>query len=123
MPVVRIEALVREPPDVPALLRAAARAVAQALGADERHCWVTFRELPPGTYLEGGLVRGAADAHEAAPLVTILAYRGRSLEQKAAALRAVAEAVGTALGSDPANVFVEYREIPEGHVHTGGEVR
>lgn len=123
MPVVRIEALVREPPDVAALLHATAQAVAQALGADARSCWVTFRELPAGTYLEGGVVRTAADAHEAAPLVTILAYQGRTPEQKAAALRAVARAVGEGLGSDPANVFVEYRELPGGHVHTGGEVR
>lgn len=123
MPVVRIEALVREPPDVPALLRATSSAIAEALGVDARSCWVTFRELAPGTYLEGGLVRTATDAHEASPLVTILAYRGRSPAQKAAALRAVARAVGEGLGSEPANVFVEYRELPEGHVHTGGEVR
>ncbi len=123
MPIVRIDALVREPPDVPALLRATSRAVAQALGADERHCWVTFREIAPGTYLEGGEVRTAADALEVSPLVTVVAYRGRSPEQKAAALVAVARAVGQGLGSDPANVFVEYREIPEGHVHTGGAVR
>ena len=123
MPIVRIEALVRTPPDVEALLRATARAVASALGSDERHCWATFRALEPGSYLEGGRLRTAEEAQEVSPLVTILAAHGRSGEQKAAALRAVAAAVGQGLGSDPANVFVEYRELPPGHVHAGGEVR
>ena len=123
MPVVRIEAIVRGSPDLPALLRAVADAVAAALHTDAKACWVTFRELAPGTYLEGGRVRTAADAHEASPLVEIHAYRGRSAMQKASAMKAVAAAVGHGLGSDPANVFVEYRELPAGHVFTGGQVQ
>ena len=87
---------------------------APALGADR---------VAPGSYFEGGRVRGRGDALEASPLVTVRAFRGRTLEQKAACLRAVARAVGATLGSDPDNVFVEYREILEGHVFTGGEVR
>lgn len=123
MPVIRIEALVREAPDVPALLKAVSEAVAGALGADPRSCWVTFRELAPGTYLEGGRVRTAAEAREVSPLVEIHALHGRSSMQKANAMKAVARAVGVALGSDPENVFVEYRELPAGHVYTGGQVR
>ncbi len=123
MPVVEIQALVRERPDLPALLDGVARATAEALGADLRSCWVVFHEIAPGTYLEGGRVRDREDALEVSPLVTVRAYRGRTLEQKAKLLPAVAGAVGAALGLDPALVFVEYREIPEGHVFTGGQVR
>lgn len=123
MPIVEIQALVRESPDLPALLGAVSRATAEALECDARSCWVVFREIAPGAYLEGGRVRGKEDANEISPIVTIRAYRGRTLEQKGRALAAVAAAVGGALGLDPALVFVEYREIPEGHVFTGGLVR
>ena len=123
MPVVEIRALVAEPPDVAVLLARTAEAVAAALGADVRGCWVTFREIAPGTYFEGGKLRGVEDAAEVAPLVTIVAAAGRPAEQKARALRAVAAAVGAGLGTDPDNVFVEYRELPAGHVHTGGQIR
>jgi phenylpyruvate tautomerase PptA (4-oxalocrotonate tautomerase family) len=123
MPIVRIEALVRTSPDVPALLKAVAAAVAAALHADPKACWVTFRELPPGTYLEGGIVRAAPDALEVSPLVSIHAQHGRSAMQRASAMKAAAAAVGAGLGSDPANVFVEYHELAAGHVFTGGQVR
>jgi len=123
MPVIEIQALVAEPPDVAMLLARTAEAVADALGADVRGCWVTFREIAPGTYFEGGELRGVEDAAEVAPLVTIVVAAGRTAEQKARALRAVAAAVGEGLGTDPDNVFVEYREIPAGHVHTGGQIR
>lgn len=123
MPVIEVSALLREPIDPSALVASVSRAAAAALGADVRHCWTVFREIAPGSYFEGGRVRGRDDALEVSPLVTVRAYRGRSPEQKAACLRAVARAVGEALGSDPANVFVEYREIAEGHVFTGGDVR
>jgi phenylpyruvate tautomerase PptA (4-oxalocrotonate tautomerase family) len=121
--VIEVEALVGEPPRVAELIEAVSRAAASALGTDVRHCFTTFREIAPGSYFEGGRVRGRGDALEASPLVTVRAFRGRTLEQKAACLRAVARAVGATLGSDPDNVFVEYREILEGHVFTGGEVR
>jgi len=122
MPIIEIQALVASPPDLPTLLSETASAVADAFATDIRTCWVTFREIAPGAYFEGGQVRDAADAAEVAPIVTVIAHQGRSAEQKGEVLRAIAVAVGRALGSDPDNVFVEYREIPEGHVHSGGRV-
>jgi len=123
MPVLRIEALVGPGADVPALLTTVAGAAAAAFEVPLEHCWATFSPLAPGAYLEGGRVRGEADALEASPLVTVTAAHGRDPERKAAVLRAVARAVGAALGVDPDLVFVEYREIPPGHVHTGGSIR
>lgn len=123
MPVIEIQALVAAPPDVPALVASTAQALAEALDIDVRRCWVTFREIASGTYYEGGKLRTAADAAEVAPLVTIVTAAGRTAEQKERALRAVAAAVGAGLGADPGNVFVEYREMPPGHVHTGGQIR
>ncbi|MBI4614036.1 MAG: tautomerase family protein [Planctomycetes bacterium] len=122
MPIIRIEALVDRPPDVALLLEGTVRAAAEAFGTEPRQCWATFRELPSGTYLEGGRVRDSSEAALVSPLVTVLAYRGRTRDVKARVLAAVAEAVGRGLGTPPENVFVEYREIPEGHVFTGGEV-
>ena len=123
MPVIEVQALVAAPPDVPVLLANTAAALAEALDIDVRRCWVTFREIASGTYYEGGNLRTAADAAEVAPLVTIVTAAGRTAEQTARALRAVAQAVGEGLGTDPDNVFVEYREMPAGHVHTGGQIR
>ena len=123
MPVIEIQALVAAPPDVPALLASTAHALAEALDIDVRRCWVTFREIAPGAYYEGGKLRAAADAADVAPLVTIITAAGRTPDQKTRALRAVAQAVGAGLGTDPDNVFVEYREMPPGHVHTGGQIR
>jgi phenylpyruvate tautomerase PptA (4-oxalocrotonate tautomerase family) len=123
MPVIEIQALVAEPPDLPGLLAATAQAAADAFGVDVRHCWVTWREIPAGAYFEGGAIRYAANAREVSPLVTIRAAHGRGADQKARVLSAVAAAVGAGLGCPVDNVFVEYREIPPGQVLTGGEVR
>jgi hypothetical protein len=54
--------------------------------------------------------------------VAILALEGRTLEEKGAALRAAALAVGRGLGSNPENVFVEFRAIPKGQVFSGGTI-
>ncbi len=123
MPVVRIEALVRTPPDLGALLPAVAEVTGRALGVDPARCWASFHAVPSGAWYEGGRVRTVDDGAPVSPVVTIAAYTGRSLEQKAQALRGVAAAVGEALGCEPGAVFVEYREIPQGHVHTAGTVR
>jgi len=122
MPIIRIEALTDREPDVAGLLREASRAVARAFDVPEKQCWSLWRSIAPGTYHEGARLRGAGEAAEVSPLVTVSLYRGRSAEQKAAALKGLAAAVGQALGSDPDNVFVELHEIQEGHVHTGGQV-
>ncbi|GIW71239.1 MAG: hypothetical protein KatS3mg102_0781 [Planctomycetota bacterium] len=122
MPIVRVEALAPPELEVAALLERVAAATAAAFEVELRHCWVTFQPLLPGHYLEGGRVRASEDARAAAPLVEIIAYQGRTPARKARALRAVAEAVGGALGLEPDLVFVLYREIARGHVHVGGEV-
>ena len=111
MPIIRIEALTASEPDVAGLLREASRAVAQAFDVPEKQCWSLWRPIAPGTYHEGARLRGVDDAAEVSPLVTVSLYRGRSAEQKAAALKGLDAAVGQALGSDPDNVFVELHEI------------
>ena len=122
MPVIRIEALVEGEPDLQTLLVDTSEAAARAFSIPAKQCWVTFSRIEPGTYLEGSVLRDEADAAEVSPLVTVSVYQGRDLEQKAALLREIALAVGHGLHVDPDNVFVELREIPRGHVFTGGNV-
>ncbi len=123
MPVIRIEALVATSPVVEPMLNEVSRAAAAAFDEHPRHFWVTFTALRAGNYLEGGHVRGVDDAHRVAPLVTISAFEGRSDQEIADCLRAVAHAVGKHLNLDPELVFVEYRELGPGRVYTGGDVR
>jgi phenylpyruvate tautomerase PptA (4-oxalocrotonate tautomerase family) len=115
--------LIRETPDVEKLLAETSRAAAKAFSVPEKQCWATFRPIEPGTYYEGGKLRYPEEAPLVSPLVTVSAYEGRSGEQKAELLRGVAKAVGDGLGTNPDNVFVEYREISKGDVFTGGKVR
>ena len=76
MPIVEVWALVRERPGVAALLTATAWAAAEAFATDVRHCRVTYRELLAGANYEGGRVRAAEEAAEAALLVTVIAAPG-----------------------------------------------
>ena len=123
MPIIEIQALIDQPPAIGELLKKTAQAAADALGIELKRVWATFKPIEAGAYLEGGVLRQTNDALEVAPIVDIRALHGRPADKKRACLEAVARAVGQGLGVDPDNVFVEYREIPSGHVFTGGAVR
>lgn len=122
MPIIRIEALGGAPADLDGLLEATSRAAAAALGTTPEKVWVTFRGLADRHYFEGGRIRTATEAMDVAPLVTLSLRVGRPDAAIRAALRAIAEAVGRGLCVPPDLVFVECREIPEGRVHTGGQI-
>ncbi len=122
MPIIRIEALLNDQVDIPAMLQSVCAVAATAFDRDPAHFWVTFRSIEPGCYLEGGRIRGAADTQQVSPLVTVSARTGRSQEQIDRLLREVARAVGEYLGLDPDLVFIEYHELFPGRAYTGGQV-
>jgi hypothetical protein len=122
MPIIRIEALAGAPADLDGLLRATAVAAADALATTPDRCWVTFRAIEDHHYFEDGRSRTASEAMDVSPLVRLSLRVGRPDEAIRKALRAIAVAVGDGLGVPPDIVFVECYEIPEGRVHTGGQV-
>lgn len=121
MPVIRIQAIRTKSLDVEALLERVSAAVAGAFSLELAQCWSCFTEIMPGEMFEGGRFRDATGRHS--PLVTLSAYRGRTPEEVRCALEAVADEVVDAFGFADGDVFVEYREINEGEVYTGGSVR
>lgn len=121
MPIVRVESLAT-PDDMPGFLHAVSLATATALATEPARCWVAFHPLAPGHYLEGGAVRGAADARHVSPLVTLSLKAGRPDAALRAALAAIAAAVGDGLGLDPDLVFVALQELPAGRVFSGGRI-
>lgn len=123
MPIIRIEGLRTPGLDVYALLSQASDAVAKGLDVPPGQCWAVFQEIGDGEYLEGGVQRHNHYGAVHSPLVTITAYQGRDKKKVARALEGVAKAVTGAYGFEPGNVFVEYRETPEGCVFTGGMVK
>ena len=122
MPVIRIEALGGAPADLDGLLAGTSRAAAEALATTPDRCWVTFRGIDDHHYYEGGQVRTAAAMMDASPLVTLTLRAGRPDAAIRAALRAIAVAVGRGLGVNPDEVFVACHELPEGRIHTGGQI-
>lgn len=122
MPIIRIEALGGAPADLDGLLVRTSRAAAEALETTPEQCWVTFRAILDHHYYEDGRVRTALEAMDVSPLVTLTLKVGRPDAAIRKALRAIAEAVGGGLGVPADNVFVHCIEIPEGRVHTGGQV-
>ena len=120
MPVIRIQGIRRDGVDIPKLLERTSDAVAEAFSINRSQCWSTFSEIRPGEVFEGGTFRGDNDRHS--PLVMISAYKGRTDEEIAGALGGVADVIVTAFGFQPGDVFVEYREIQPGRVHTGGKI-
>ncbi len=123
MPVIRIQAIRTESLRVADLLSETSAAVAQAFSLASDQCWSCFTEIRSGEYFEGGVYRGREGSERHSPLVTISAYEGRGSAEIAAALDGVAEAVVSHFGFEKGDVFVEFRELRKGTVHTGGEVR
>ena len=123
MPVIRVQALRIAGVDVGELLRATSKAVSVAFSLEPEQCWSCFTEVRAGEMFEGGEFRGSPETARHSPLVTIAAYEGRSQVEIASALNGVADAVVSHFGFEAGDVFVEYRELRKGTVHTGGEVR
>ena len=123
MPIIRIEGLRTPGLEVYDLLSQVSDAVAKALDVPAGQCWAVFHEIQDGEYLEGGVQRHNHYGAVHSPLVTVSGYPGRSEVQVARALESLAKVVAKAYGFETGNVFVEYREIPEGCVFTGGVVQ
>jgi phenylpyruvate tautomerase PptA (4-oxalocrotonate tautomerase family) len=123
VPVIEISALPQpEAVDPAAALRAVTRAVAAALGEDERGTWATWRPVEPGRFVEGSDAPAVQPRSTHPPLVRVTAFEGRPDEEIARVLTAVADALAGALGLEPGNVFVRYDEATAGRLYTGGSL-
>nr|WP_158651776.1 hypothetical protein [Marinobacterium profundum] len=122
MPTIRIQAIAPIGRSIDTLLTDCTAAAAKALGIPQDWCWALFQPVPPGSYAEGGQVWGEADASRATALISITALEGRTAALKAAVLAATAHAAAACLDLPLAQVFVEYRDIPQGQAFSGGEV-
>jgi len=123
MPIIRIQALLDERVDVPATIKAIGRAAAEACGEDVKKYWVVMQPLASHHYLEGGRTRDRESAREISPLVTVSVRTGRSREQIALLMQAIARTLAAGLDlADPDLVWVEYREIQPGRLYTGGKI-
>jgi phenylpyruvate tautomerase PptA (4-oxalocrotonate tautomerase family) len=123
MPVIEISALPqREGVDTDAALRDVTRAVAGALGEDQRGTWATWRTIEPGRYAEGAEQPHVQPETTHPPLVRVVAFEGRSGDLVERVLVAVADALADALGLERGNVFVRYEEAAAGRLYTGGSI-
>jgi phenylpyruvate tautomerase PptA (4-oxalocrotonate tautomerase family) len=123
MPVVRIRALPQPPGiDVAAVLAAVTRELAAVLEEEPRGTWATWDELAPGRYSEGGDAPGRQPRDTHPPLVSLVAFEGRSDELVERMLTCVAYTLARALGLEAGNVFVTYEEARAGRIYTGGTV-
>jgi hypothetical protein len=88
MPVVRIGAL-PQPPEID---------VAAVLEEEPRGTWATWDELEPGRYSEGGDAPGRQPRDTHLPLVSLVAFEGRSDELVERMLTCVADTLARELG-------------------------
>ena len=112
----------RDGVDTEAALRAVTRAVADALGEDERGTWATWQTIEPGRYAEGSDAPAVQPETTHPPLVRLTAFEGRSAELVERMLVAAADALAGALGLERGNVFVRYEEATAGRLYTGGSI-
>jgi phenylpyruvate tautomerase PptA (4-oxalocrotonate tautomerase family) len=122
VPVVEIRALPQPDDIVEGALAAVTARVAQALGEDPQGTWATWETIEPNRYAEAHDIADAQAPDTHPPLIRVTAYEGRSGKQIEAMLTAAAEAVATALGLEPGNVFAVYEEARSGRIYTGGRV-
>jgi phenylpyruvate tautomerase PptA (4-oxalocrotonate tautomerase family) len=101
---------------------AVARELARLLGAEPRDVWVTWDEIAPGRYSEGGDAPALQPAGSHPPLVELAAFEGRSPDLVARMLELVAGVVARELRLEPGNVLVHYREDVAGGLYWGGSV-
>lgn len=119
MPIVIIRSL-RGPTteDPNRLLSAVSARVAEALGTELGDVWTYWQEVR--AVMMGTRAASSFEGH--APVVSILARRGRSEDQIAAALSATARAVSAALGVPLDDVWVHWVDVAPGRIFAGGRL-
>jgi hypothetical protein len=98
------------------------RALADLLGERPEGTWSTWETIDSGRYAEGELAPAEQPRATHPPLVSLLAFEGRSPEHVERMLVCVAETLARELDLDPGNVFVIYEEARSGRLYDGGRV-
>jgi phenylpyruvate tautomerase PptA (4-oxalocrotonate tautomerase family) len=122
LPIVRISALPQRDVDTALVLSRVTHELADVLGEDPRGTWATWDTIAPGAYAEAGSMPTEQPRATHPPLVSVVAFGGRSPELVERMLVRVADVLARELGLEPGNVFVTYEEPQPGRLYTGGQI-
>lgn len=123
MPVIEIKALPqKEWISVPNVIKKLSAKVAQVIGEEPKHVWLTWETIKSEHYIEDNHESPLQPAGTHPPIVKILAFEGRAQELVEKLMSAVAEVLVKELELEPGNVFILYQELRSGHVFDGGKI-
>jgi phenylpyruvate tautomerase PptA (4-oxalocrotonate tautomerase family) len=121
MPIIEIKALPqKEGIDTAAAMKTICVRLADKMGLEPKQVWATWTAIAPGSYTEGELQAKVQPYSTHPPLVTMLAFEGKSDREIEQAMLTIAEVLSRQLQIDPENIFIKYDETKSGRVFTGG---
>ena len=121
MPIIEIKALPQKPEvSISDALKTICVRLADKMGIEPKQVWATWTTVEPGSYLEGELQARVQPYDTHPPLVSMMAFEGKSDSEIETAMLTIAEELAKRLQIDPENIFIKYDETRSGRVFTGG---
>src|SRR5687768_12430466 len=122
MPLLHIRALPQPRPElIPRALLATCFAIAETWDCSPQSVTVTWEEIRPGHYIEGGIAAQSQPAQTHPPLAELIAFEGATQEVIEVLLSETARVLGESLELGE-NVFITYRDAKSGQVIAGREI-